>query len=273
LAGKATDVAGNTTTTLEQPTIVVDATAPSAPTIALATDSGSSNSDNLTNDAALTVSAAAADVSRSYSVDGGPAAATYTAPTTEGSHTVVVTDLDTAGNTASASLTFTLDTTIATPTIALATDSGSSNSDNLTNDAALTVSAAAADVSRSYSVDGGPAAATYTAPTTEGSHTVVVTDLDTAGNTASASLTFTLDTTIATPTIALATDSGSSNSDNLTNDAALTVSAAAADVSRSYSVDGGPAAATYTAPTTECSHTVVVTDLDTAGNTASASLT
>src|SRR5439155_24107679 len=40
LAAKATDVAGNTTTTLEQPTIVVDATAPSAPTIALATDSG-----------------------------------------------------------------------------------------------------------------------------------------------------------------------------------------------------------------------------------------
>src|SRR5207237_1175899 len=127
---------------------------PTAP-LAAATPTGSSNRHSLHAALPISVSAAAADVSRSYSVDGGPAAATYTAPTTEGSHTVVVTDLDTAGNTASASLTFTLDTTIATPTIALATDSGSSNSDNLTNDAALTVSAAAADVSRSYSVDGG----------------------------------------------------------------------------------------------------------------------
>src|SRR5439155_656419 len=109
--------------------------------------------------------------------------------------TVVVTDTDTAGNTASASLSFTLDTTIATPTVVLSNDSGSSNSDNLTNDAALTVSPVAADVTRLYSVDGGPAAASYTAPSGDGSHTVVVTDTDTAGNTASASLSFTLDTT------------------------------------------------------------------------------
>src|SRR5256886_9008893 len=83
----------------------------------------------------------------------------------------------------------TLDTTIATPTIALATDSGSSNSDNLTNDAALTVSAAAPNVKRHYQANVGPPAPPDTKPTTEGSHTVVVTDLDTAGNTASASLT------------------------------------------------------------------------------------
>src|SRR5439155_472168 len=188
------------------------------------------------------------DVTRLYSVDGGPAAASYTAPSGDGSHTVVVTDTDTAGNTASASLSFTLDTTIATPTVVLSNDSGSSNSDNLTNDAALTVSPVAADVTRLYSVDGGPAAASYTAPSGDGSHTVVVTDTDTAGNTASASLSFTLDTTIATPTVVLSNDSGSSNSDNLTNDAALTVSPVAADVTRLYSVDGGPAAASYTAP-------------------------
>src|SRR5207249_10020880 len=138
---------------------------------------------------------------RSFSVDGGPASSTYTAPAADGSHTVVVTDTDTAGNSASASLTFTLDTTIATPTVAPTHDSGSSASDQITNDSSLNVSAAAADVSRSYSVDGGPISATYTAPAIDGSHTVVVTDTDTAGNSASASLTFTLDTTIATPTI------------------------------------------------------------------------
>ncbi|MCA0051441.1 Ig-like domain-containing protein, partial [Mesorhizobium sp. B283B1A] len=110
-----------------------------------------------------------------------------------------------------------VDTVIATPTVALTNDSGSSGSDLLTNDAALTVSAAAVDVTRSYSVDGGPVSATYTAPTGQGSHTVVVTDTDTAGNTANASITFNLDTVIATPTVALTNDSGSSGSDLLTN--------------------------------------------------------
>src|SRR5207244_380808 len=81
-------------------------------TVALANDTGSSASDSITQDAALTFSAPAADVSRSYTVDGGTPAASYTAPAADGSHTVVVTDTDTAGNTANASISFTLDTTI-----------------------------------------------------------------------------------------------------------------------------------------------------------------
>src|SRR5437899_5372569 len=83
------------------------------------------------------------------------------------------------------SLTFTLDTTIATPTIALATDSGSSNSDNLTNDAALRSEAPTSELQPLRHVVCRLVLANKTAPTTEGSHTVVVTDLDTAGNTAS----------------------------------------------------------------------------------------
>src|SRR5258708_34649103 len=84
------------------------------------------------SNAALTVSTAAADVTRTYTVDGGLASASYTAPTADGAHTVVVTDTDTAGNTTNASLSFTLHTTIATPTVALTTDTGSSNSDAIT---------------------------------------------------------------------------------------------------------------------------------------------
>ena len=264
------DAAGNTSTTSAL-SITLDTTI-ATPTVALSNDTGSSASDNITQDAALTFSAPAADVSRTYTVDGGTPSASYTAPAADGSHTVVVSDTDTAGNTANASISFTLDTTIATPTVALSSDTGSSTSDNITQDAALSFSTAAADVSRTYTVDGGTPAASYTAPAADGSHTVVVSDTDTAGNTANASISFTLDTTIATPTVALTNDTGSSTSDNITQDAALTFSTAAADVSRTYTVDGGTPSASYTAPAADGGHTVVVTDTDTAGNTANASI-
>ena len=101
------------------------------------------------------------------------------------------------------------------------------------------------NVSRSFTVDGGAASTSYTAPTAQGNHTVVVTDLDTAGNTANSSITFVLDTVIATPTVALtidSTDGGAGHASDLrTNNAALTISAAAPDVSRSFTVDGGAA--------------------------------
>ena len=101
---------------------------------------------------------------------------------------------DAAGNSSTTvALMITLDTTIATPTLALTDDTGISNTDHITRDDALTISAAAGDVTRTYSVDGGAPSASYVAPMMDGSHTVVVTDTDTAVNTASASITFMLD--------------------------------------------------------------------------------
>ncbi|MCG2586901.1 Ig-like domain-containing protein, partial [Massilia sp. TS11] len=242
------------------------------PTVSLTTDSGSNTTDKLTNNAALSFSSAAGDVTRSYSINGAAATSSYTAPGTDGTYTVVVTDTDTAGNTASASITFTLDQTIATPTVSLSNDTGSSPTDKITKDGALSFSTAAVDVTRSYSVDGGAAASSYTAPTADGAHTVVVTDTDTAGNTASTSITFTLDNTIATPTVALSNDTGASSTDRVTSDASLSFSTKAGDVTRSYSIDGSTASS-YTAPTSAGMHTVVVTDTDVAGNTASTSIT
>ena len=59
-------------------------------------------------DAALTFSKAAADVIRSFTIDGA-SSASYTAPTTKGAHTVVVNDTDIApGDTATDSISFTL---------------------------------------------------------------------------------------------------------------------------------------------------------------------
>ena len=147
--------------------------------------------DLITKNAALTISTAAADVTRSFKVDGGVSSASYKAPTANGAHTVVVTDTDTAGNTASKSISFMLDTVIATPTVTLTRDTGTPG-DLITKDAALTLSTVAADVTRSFKVD-GVSSASYKAPTANGAHTVVVTDTDTAGNTASKSISFTLE--------------------------------------------------------------------------------
>src|SRR3989339_217892 len=170
------------------------------------------------------------------------ASASYVAPTVDGSHTVVVTDTDTAGNSASSTtLTFMLDKTVATPTVALAVDSGTNAADTVTNDAStLTLGTASETVTRTYSVDGGTANASYVAPTADGSHTVVVTDTDIAGNSASSTtLTFTLDKTVLVPTVALTSDTGTSNSDKITSSGAVTVAGTESGALVEYSTNSG----------------------------------
>jgi Ca2+-binding RTX toxin-like protein len=166
-----------------------------APTVSLLHDTGLDSTDLITSNAAITVSAKAADVTRSFKVDGGAASTSYIAPTVDGTHTVLVTDIDMAGNVESGSIAFVLDTTIAVPIVSLTHDTGigGDNTDLITSNAALTVNAKAADVTRSFKVDGGTASTSYIAPTVDGSHTVLVTDIDTAGNVANKSITFTLD--------------------------------------------------------------------------------
>ncbi len=202
---RQTDAAANVSTIGKIATAITVDNVIAAVTASLSTDSGSSATDGITNATGLALSTAAADVTRSYAVDGAAASANYVAPTADGKHSVVVTDTDTAGNSASTTLAFTLDKTIATPTVALSTDSGSSATDGISNLAALSLGAAAADVTRSYKVDAGAASASYVAPTANGAHTVQVNDTDTAGNTASASLNFTLDTVGASASISAPT--------------------------------------------------------------------
>ena len=278
-----TDAAGNASP-IASVSFTLDTTV-SSPTIALTTDSTDGatghDTDLLTNNAALTFNTAASDVTRSYKIGSDAANSSYTPPTVDGTYTVEVIDTDAAGNTGSASITFTLDTTLATPTVALTTDSTDGatghGTDLLTNSAALTFNTAASDVTRSYKIGSDAATSSYTPPTVDGTYTVEVTDTDAAGNTGSASITFTLDTTLATPTVALTTDStdGATDhgTDRLTNSAALTFNTAASDVTRSYKIGSGAATSSYTPPTVDGTYTVEVTDTDAAGNTASASIT
>ncbi|WP_198031744.1 Ig-like domain-containing protein [Bradyrhizobium sp. Ec3.3] len=81
----------------------------------LAHDTGTSNADKTTNNAALTVGGTETGAAITYSVDGAAFASSYDpASLADGSHTVDVKSTDKAGNTADTSLAFLIDTTAPT---------------------------------------------------------------------------------------------------------------------------------------------------------------
>ncbi|HCS7899339.1 TPA: non-fimbrial adhesin SiiE [Salmonella enterica] len=247
LTVEATDKAGNTVTktidfavdtTLSVPVIVLDS----------ADDTGIQG-DNLTNstqptfalqhiddDAVrVTVSVEHGGVTTTFDATKGTGGWTFTPPTSwaDGDYTLSVSVEDKAGNTShSASLTVTVDTQIAINNIELVNDSGIPD-DNLTNNVRphfqVTVPTDV-NVVR-LSIDGGktwfnatqsatPGVWDYIWPddVADGGYTLTVEATDEAGNKATQTLDFTIDTTLSVPTLSLdsADDSGIAG-DNITN--------------------------------------------------------
>ena len=270
---RQTDVAGNVST----PTsfaFTLDTVDPTAPTVALANDTGSSGTDKITDNASLALIGVECGATVEYSIDGGSNWST-SAPTlaqlAQGSNTVEVRQTDLAGNVSTpTSFAFTLDTVDpAAPTVALANDTGSSGSDQVTNDPSLTLTGIESGATVEYSLDGGSNWST-SAPTlaqlVQGSNTVEVRQTDVAGNVSSAgSLTFTLDTSTAAPGVALTTDSGSSASDHITNVGTLALSGLEAGATVSYSIDGGTTFTSSFSAVEGLNNVIVVraTDVDT----------
>ncbi|MCX8519741.1 MAG: Ig-like domain-containing protein, partial [Methylophilaceae bacterium] len=258
-----------------------------APVLSLASDTGSSHSDHITlNETILVGGLDTNTISWQYQLDGGEwvlgGASAFIA--TSGTHTYSVRQVDLAGNTSAPSLavSYTLDTTPpAIPTLTLAGDTGLSASDSLTSNPTINVLGLelAAGTTWVFQVDGtaGPwlngTGTSFTATT--GAHTYFVRQFDVAGNSrgVSTAVTYTLDTSLPVmPTLSLASDTGSSSSDGLTNNATINVLGLepAAGTTWAFQVDGTAGAwingtgTDFIASTG--AHTYFVRQTDVAGN-------
>ncbi|WP_143473853.1 Ig-like domain-containing protein [Limnohabitans sp. G3-2] len=253
----ATDPAGNVSPASQLP-VVIDTAAPVAPTIDLAdaSDTGASNTDNITKDNTpnirgtgvpgdtIQVYNAQGQVVATAVVDGNGNWAATASTLPDGVNNLVAKATDTAGNEGpGAPLAITVDTAApAAPVadVAAASDSGSSNTDNLTHDTTPTISGTGVagdtitvtfpggEVKTTVVALDGTWSVTPTTPLADGPHSVTVTATDPAGNVSpSSTVALVIDTTPpAAPVadVAATSDTGASNTDNNTSDNTPTIS-------------------------------------------------
>ncbi|KFF49455.1 hypothetical protein GY26_08105, partial [Gammaproteobacteria bacterium MFB021] len=169
---RQTDVAGNVSPVDALGPITVDLSAPVAPTISLANDTGADIADGITNDATVNIDGLEANAAWEYSTDGGTTWTTGAGTSFElgeGTYAdgdVQVRQTDVAGNVspvdALGPITVDLSAPVA-PTISLANDTGISLAndtgadiaDGITNDATVNIDGLEANATWEYSTDGG----------------------------------------------------------------------------------------------------------------------
>ena len=217
-------------------TITVDTAAPGAPDPAdlqAASDSGVSDTDNITNDDTPTFDISGVDpvdYYRVYADDGTltqisgdyEAASPFTAPSlADDVYDVTVTTVDAAGNesTASSPLEVTIDTTApaapAAPDLQAGSDSGAFDNDNITNDTAPVFDFTSTDAYFRFYIDAVQDSGDYesggsyaTSGQTEGQHDYTVSGVDAAGNESPQSAAETVDIDLTGPGVTGVTPSG-----------------------------------------------------------------
>ncbi|OUL29670.1 hypothetical protein BV378_05730, partial [Nostoc sp. RF31YmG] len=228
LTASSTDIAGNVSTASNPLQVVIDTVAPNAPTnlkLTTASDTGASNSDNITKNATPTIQGSAEAGTTVRVFKDGQLAGQTTAtvdgrwqlqvgPLTDGQHIFTANSEDKAGNISvlSNQLTVTVDTQIVQPSnldLLAASDRGSSDSDNITNDTTPTIAGHADANSLVQLFSNGQLVGQTTTTTngewqlttsslTDGIHNLTAIATDRAGNisNASAPLAITLDSAL-----------------------------------------------------------------------------
>ncbi len=284
-----TDLAGNVGTASLN--FAVDTTAPTV-TAALAVDSGASATDKVTNNDTISGSGDG-NAAIFASIDGAAAVQVATADANgdwsfkpvlaDGNHTVVISETDLAGNKGSASVAFKLDQTPPPVTAGLVSDTGASATDAITKVFTLT-GTGDPNASVQVTVDGVLLGSINTSSAgtwsflpivPDGTHTILVTGTDLAGNSTTVTDVYTLDTTApASPTIGGFTYNATATA--LTN---YTLSGTAEAGSKVVLSNGATTLGTVTAaangawsftvtpnPTSNFSSQLTVTATDLAGN-------
>ena len=292
---RQTDAAGNVSAE-QSITFTLDTTVPSTPNAVLDdTTNGltSGDTDTVTNTGAVaaptnTESGGLLEYSlvSGTSNSGTSWSTTYTAPTTEGDYTLLVRQTDEAGNVSGhQTISFKLDTTApATPdAVLIDTTNGltGNNTDSKTSSATPIVvptntETGTPSANLEYNLDNAGWATSYTALATDGTddgaHTLLVRQTDAAGNVSSEqTVSFTLDTVAPTTPNATLDDT----TDGLTDHAADSITNTGTIVAPTnaessalveYNLDSGGWLSTYTAPTTDGAHTVLVRQTDAVGH-------
>jgi serralysin len=276
--------------------------APSAPDLVAASDSGVSNTDNVTKVTTPTFTGTADAGSTVTLLDGATVigtgvavAGTWTIVTStlaNGNHSIAakasVSGVDTPS---SAALSVTIDTVApgvpGTPDLLTASDSGTSSTDNVTNVAAPTFTGTAEAGSLVNLSDGATLVGSTTATSTgtwsvvstklgDGAHSISATATDVAGNVsvASSKLAVTIDTV--PPSTPLLTSLSPSNGSNLTvtgaGDAGTTVAIlnGTAQVGSTTVAAGGSWSLRFSIGTNKTVSTLTAVGSDVAGNKSSA---
>jgi hypothetical protein len=257
------------------------------PTLTLAVDTGLDN-DKITSNGMVNVGLELG-ATWQYQINSGDwisgSSNTIAITGDDGRKTVKVRQTDKAGNISGESaLDFTLDTSAIAPGVVLDQDKGSNDTDKITNSGKVNISGLEDGATWQYRFSAGDSwqigpSNNFVTLEGDGVKTLQVRQIDKAGNTSSVfDLTFTLDTEISTPTLALEFDSG--EIDGITNNALVKVSNLEVGAKWEYSLDNGVTwqvgiGDSFSLPADD-SYKVQVRQTDTAGNqrtTASLDLT
>jgi uncharacterized repeat protein (TIGR03803 family) len=292
LTARFTDAAGNQSGVSSNSFTVSEDT--TAPTVAITTIEGGDNLINVAEAAGGIQISGMAEIGSTLTVnrlavtvDGTGHWTTSVTPTNQGTLVATAVATDAAGNSSIASTTLTVDTIA--PTVTIANPSGTTNQTALTvtgtGEIGTTVTLfdtvnGVATVLGSAIVNSG-GAWTTTASLVNGNNSLTATDTDAAGNKGTSTpVILNLSTTAPPLSGRLANDTGSSSSDKITSNDALT-GIGLANTAVHFTIDGSPIVTSVTADAqgawsftpsglTDGTHTIVASQTDSIGNTGTA---